>query len=216
MGKRIRHIPHAVIKRLTRYLTEVQQLRKEGVEWIASHELATALGLTGSTVRQDLTYLDFSGIAKRGYATEGLQQALEAVLGADTEWRAVIVGAGNLGRALTLHEDFRRRGFAICGIFDADPAKVGKRVGALVVQPMSELPASVGRKKVDIGILAVPDAAAQSVADQLIASGVRGLLNLTLVHVVAPPRVQVVASRIAASLLELAHGIKAAARAAAG
>jgi redox-sensing transcriptional repressor len=106
-----------------------------------------------------------------------------------------------------LHEDFARKGFLIVGVFDSDPAKAGERIGALRVQGMRALPAAVARRQANIGVIAVPTHAAQSAADFLIASGIRGLLNLTQSHVVAPRGVPVVDARILASLQELAHAI---------
>jgi len=163
------------------------------------------LGLTSSTVRQDLSHLDFSGTSKRGYETEGLFRVLVGVLGADKPWNMVVVGAGNLGRALALHEEFSRRGFHIRGIFDADPGKVGRKLGSLTVRRMDELPVLVPEWGVEMGIIAVPATAAQDVADRLIASGVRGLLNLALTHITVPQDVAIIDSRIVASLLELSH-----------
>jgi redox-sensing transcriptional repressor len=200
-------VPASVLRRLTRYLVEVQALDRDGVEWVSSRDLAEALGLTSSTVRQDLSHIAFSGISKRGYATQGLGRELSRVLGADTAWSLLVVGAGNLGRALAQHEDFARRGFTIRGIFDNDPRKIGKKVGKLTVRALRELPAAVGEHRADIGVIAVPNAAAQSVADLLIVAGIRGLLNLTLAHIIAPARVAVVDSRIVTSLLELSHAV---------
>jgi redox-sensing transcriptional repressor len=201
-------IPPSVIRRLTKYLAEVQRLRQMGREWVSSQDLAEQLGLTSSTVRQDLTHLDFNGVSKRGYQTEGLQKVLARVLGADSVWKMVVVGAGNLGRALVQHEEFHRRGFEICGIFDNDAKMIGRKVGRLTVLGMRELPTLVGDLKVDLGVIAVPPAAAQGVADLLIASGVRGLLNMALTHIVAPARVCVTDARIVASLLELTHAVQ--------
>lgn len=203
-----KRIPGSVVNRLTRYFTHVQGLCQSGAEWVSSAELAEALGLTSSTVRQDLSHIDFRGVSKRGYNACGLEKMLARTLGADTLWRMVVVGAGNLGTALTLHEEFSRRGFKICGIFDADETKVGRKVGRLTVRGMRDLPRMVARQRVDIGLIAVPAASAQKVADLLILSGVRGLLNLALTHVVSPRRVPVVDARVVASLLELAHIIK--------
>ena len=208
MTRKNRKIPKSVIQRMTRYLTYLQTLQGAGVEWVSSQEIADALGLTSSTVRQDLSYIDFSGISKRGYATEGLQEVLSRVLGADTGWRMVVVGAGNLGRALAVHEDFARRGFMICGVFDADKEKIGRRIGPLQIQGTEELSAVVKAENVDIGIIAVPACSAQAVGDLLIASGVRGLLNLSSVHIVAPAGTPVVDARVVGSLLELTHAIK--------
>jgi redox-sensing transcriptional repressor len=201
-------MPQSVLRRLTKYLAYAQMMYARGAEWVSSQEIGDALGMTSSTVRQDLTHLDFSGTSKKGYATGGLKAALDDVLGADAVWSMIVVGAGNLGSALALHEEFGRRGFLLHGIFDTDPRKIGRKFGDFQVQSLDDLPSFVGEKKVDIGIIAVPPAAAQRVADLMIASGIRGLLNLTFSHIVAPRRVSVVDARIVASLQELAHAIK--------
>ena len=206
--KNRRVIPPLVIRRLTKYLAHVQVLCEERVEWVSSQELASTLGLTSSTVRQDLSYVEFSGISKRGYRTDGLQSELTQVLGVDKPWKMVVVGAGNLGRALAMHGEFPRRGFNICGIFDNDRRIVGRKVGRLTVQPDTELGPFVAREGIDIGVMAVPAAAAQDVADLLVRSGVRGLLNLALTHLRVPPHVCVIDSRIVASLVELSHALK--------
>ena len=200
-------IPPSVVKRLPKYLAYVQALCLQKVKWVSSSELAEQLGLTSSTVRQDFSYFDFSGISKRGYETTGLQNMLINILGVDTAWQVVVVGAGNLGRALALHEEFPRRGFNIVGVFDTDPVKLGMQIGSLKVKPMRELPTVVGQHSVNMGIVAVPALAAQSVADLLIVAGVRGLLNMALTHIVVPETVSVIDSRIVASLLELSHSV---------
>lgn len=208
MGELRKNIPPSVLKRLTKYYPYIQELREQGVEWISSHQIAERLGLTSSTVRQDLSYIDFSGISQRGYETSGFQQVLCSVLGADISWKLVVVGAGNLGQALALHGEFARRGFNICGIFDSDPGKIGQHVGSRVIQDVRDIPPVVGEKKVDIGVIAVPSGAAQAVADLLVASGVKGILNFTVTHLTLPDRVNVVEARIVASLLELSYAIK--------
>jgi redox-sensing transcriptional repressor len=201
-------IPPTVVRRLPKYLAHAQRLRQAGVEWVSSAELGEALGLTSSTVRQDLSHIDFSGISKRGYSTAGLEATLAQTLGADHEVCCVLVGAGNLGRALAQHEEFARQGFKICGVFDASPAVIGKKVGRLVVQAMAELPGVVCGQDVDIGIVTVPHGAAQRVSDQLILAGVRGLLNLTSAHLIVPKKVPVVDARVVASLRELTYAVK--------
>lgn len=208
MTNRPSGIPIPVVRRLTKYLSHLERLKCTGKEWVSSQELAQALSLTDGTVRQDLSHLDFSGKAKRGYEVEGLEKILTDVLGLDTCTNAVIVGAGNLGRALALHEDFPRRGFKICGIFDSDPKQFGRRLGRLVVQDMGALPGVVRDEGVHIGILAVPASAAQVVAWALVAAGVRGLLNLACAHVAALPGVAIVDARIVESLQELSCAIR--------
>lgn len=201
-------IPPPVVQRLTKYLAHVQQRCSEGVEWVSSVELAQTLGLTSSTVRQDLSHVDFYGVSKRGYATEGLRRVLADMLGADKTWRMVVVGAGHLGQALVQHEEFQRRGLSICGIFDNDRKKIGAKVGKLTVQAMNCMPTYVSGNAIEIGVIAVPALAAQYVADLLIASGIRGILNLSLAHIISPKHVPIIDSRIIANLLELTHAIK--------
>ena len=204
-----KNIPAPVLGRMTRYLAQVRAWQREGKKWISSREIADVLGLTASTVRQDLSYIDFRGRTKMGYELDGLERALRDVLGADYQWSIVIVGAGNLGRALALHEDFPRHGFKICCVFDIDKRKIGKRLGRLMIRSMEDLDEVICCDKVDIGVIAVPPEAAQEVADRLVAAGIKGLLNLALTHVSAPPNVTVMDARFVATLQQLAHSLKA-------
>lgn len=202
-GNRSNDIPIPVVRRLTKYVAHLQYLKADETKWVSSQQLARALSLTDATVRRDLTHLDFSGGAQRGYEIEGLEKTLLNVLGLDVGCSAVIVGVGNLGRALALHEDFQRRGFTICGVFDSDPDLCGKKVGRLTVQSMSELAGVVQREKVEIGIMAVPASAARVAAFELVSAGVRGLLNLACEHINVPEDVAIVDARIVESLQEL-------------
>jgi len=201
-------IPRSVIRRFPRYLWRIQELREAGECWVSSQALAEALGVTSSTVRQDLSHVDFRGVAKRGYELERLEAVLAQFLGVGIDRVVVIVGAGNLGMSLARHQRFARRGFHVVGIFDTDPRVVGRRVGELTVSAMAALSQTVRKRKVELGMIAVPPAAAQAVADQLVRAGVKGLLNLAPTHVTAPPAIPVVDARIAASLLELSCAVK--------
>jgi redox-sensing transcriptional repressor len=202
-------IPPLAVKRMTEYLAHARELCRNNEEWVSSSGLAETLGLTSSTVRQDLSHVEFSGTSKRGYSTEGLVQVLTSALGVDQQWRSIVVGVGNLGRALAQHREFERQGFNICGVFDSDHDKVGTSVGELTVCSMTDLKAYVLAHEVKIGILAVPASAAQDVANQLVAAGIKGLLNLTITHISTPRDVAVVDARVAASLLELSYAIRA-------
>ncbi len=200
-------IPNPVIRRLPKYLVHVQELREEGVEWASSQDIADALGLTSSTVRQDLSHIDLTGISKKGYETSQLEGVLRRVLGADILHRVVIVGAGHLGRALAEHGAFPERGFEIAGIFDRDERLYDRQFGNVKVMPVDKLPQVTRRRHIDIGIIAVPSHAAQEVADALVAAGVRAILNLAYKHVKAPPGIKVVDARIMESLQELAYAL---------
>ncbi len=200
--------PVPVIRRLPRYLARVEHLLETGQEWVSSAELAEALDLTSSTVRQDLSHLDVRGVSKRGYGLVDLRNTLVTALGLDSKSKVVIVGAGNFGRALALHENFARRGFEICGVFDSNSKLNGKKIGSLVIEDMDRLPEAVRTDKVEIGIVAVPAAAAQDVADRLMDAGVRGILNLAYTHINARHDVAVVDARLVALLQELSCAIK--------
>lgn len=206
---RDKRIPKSVVQRLVKYHMIVQDLREKGVEWISSKALAEALGLTSSTVRQDLLPLDFSGVSKRGYRTEGLENTLGRSLGADKRARSVIVGAGNLGKALALNGKLPAKGFDICGIFDCNPDIVGEKVGKIRIRPMSNLARVMIRKKIDIGIIAVPAESAQGVADILCLCGAKGLLNLSHAYLKVPQGVAVVDARLITGLQELWHAVQA-------
>ncbi|MBI4720933.1 MAG: redox-sensing transcriptional repressor Rex [Chitinivibrionia bacterium] len=202
-------IPIPVIRRLSHYLQHVRVQIELGREWISSLELAEALEVTSSTVRQDLSWLDISGTAKRGYKTVDLEASILQLIGKDRASNIVIVGAGNLGRALSQHEEFSRQGFVIIGLFDSSNRVIGKKVGKLVVQSVDDLPQVVQEKNIEIGVISVPAKAAQAVADQLVSAGVQGLLNMSCAHVRAPNGVSVVEARMFSSLSLLSYAIKA-------
>ena len=201
-------LPDPVIRRLPRYLIGAQELEASGATWVSSVELGHALGLTSSTVRQDLSHLDVEGVSKRGYEIAQLSSALTRTLRADRKHRVVLVGAGLLGRAIALHGDLTRYGFEVAAVMDVNPEIIGTSIGNLKVQPMSALPDAVAREHIDIGVIAVPAPEAQAVADALVAMGILALLNLALVQLKVPDSVQVVEERIVVSLQELAYRLR--------
>ena len=196
-------MPHPVLQRMPQYLWYVKEQIAQGAEFASSQELAYALGLTSSCVRQDFRHLKLTGISKRGYEVADLDRVLSVLLGVNVSKPVLIVGAGNLGRALAMHGGLRRYGFNVCAIFDSDPALKGQRVGRLSVQGMRNLVRVVEAKNINIGVIAVPADSAQHVADRLVLAGVRRVLNLALTRVVVPKRVRLVDSRIVSSLMVL-------------
>ena len=202
-------VPIPVIRRLSHYLQHIRVEPEQQGEWISSLELARALDVTSSTVRQDLSYLDIRGTAKRGYRTKDFEACILALLGRDQITRMVIVGAGNLGRALALHEEFPRQGFEVVGLFETDPDIIGEQVGNLVVKSDDELPQLVKEKEVEIGVIAVPTKTAQEVANMLVTAGVRGVLNMSTAHVRTVAEVALVEARMYSSLSLLSYAIKA-------
>lgn len=207
-GGERRGTPGVVVSRLTRYLTYIHTFSSNKEGWISSQDMADALGITSATVRRDLAGLDVGGVTNRGYEVRRLHRGLVEFLGADAGWRAVVVGAGNMGKALALHGNLSRLGFKVCGIFDSDGRKIGMKVGRLMVRSMKELPRFIIKGGIEIGIIAVPASAAQAVADIMIVSGIRGIFNLSFTHVITPKRVKQMEGRLVAGMLELSHAIK--------
>ena len=135
-----RNIPKPAARRLSLYLRELASRLEAGEETVSSKALGRSLGLTDAQVRKDLALFGQFGHPGRGYAVNDLVVSLRRIMGRDREWRACLVGAGNIGRALISYDRFRREGFRIAAVFDADPAAAGKDVGGgLKIRKMSDL-----------------------------------------------------------------------------
>ena len=160
-------VSDAVIRRLPVYYRHLVELEHNGVERISSRELGARMNTTASQIRQDINCFGGFGQQGYGYHVASLRQHMASILGIDRVYKAVIVGAGNIGRGVAGYTGFERDGFNIVGIFDTDPKVVGTSCGKLTVQPVSELDAFLKKEKVNVGVIAVPMDAAQSVADQL-------------------------------------------------
>lgn len=182
---RIPKIPEMTVRRLSVYLRCLAQLDEDGVKTVSSQELAERFHLHSAQVRKDLAYFGEFGIRGIGYYVASLRAELQRLLGLDREWRVVLVGFGNLGSALFHYRGFARQGFRIAAIVDDDPVKAGRSVDGLSIQPLAELPRIVKQHGIQIGVVAVPAEAAQTVADRLVAAGVRAILNF------APARLKV-------------------------
>jgi redox-sensing transcriptional repressor len=186
-----RHLPEATVARLPAYLQVLVEAEQAGRETLSSEDLAAAAGLTSAKVRKDLSLLGSHGTRGVGYDVGGLTSEISGVLGLTDERPVVIVGIGNLGRALASYDGFLRRGFSIAALVDADPQKVGRRVGGHPVEPMERLEEIVVSAGVTIAVLATPAEHAQSVADTLVARGVTAILNFAPTHLELPEHVTV-------------------------
>ena len=206
-------IPKAAILRLSLYLREAIDLQHKGVKTISSSKLAALLGFTDAQVRKDLAYFGQFGHPGVGYHVADLIREVKHILGTDRMWDVVLIGAGNLGRALAAHQGFQRQGFRIVGVFDASPEKTGLRVGDLAVQPMDELTEVVGRTGSRIAILCVPPDQAQKVADHAVASGIRGLLNFASASISVPQHVVENSVDLAIRLEQLSFQLRSAEKA---
>ncbi len=199
--------PHrAVVRRMPAYWMLVRGLRSRGQEWASSLEIGKALGMASSSVRRDFEHLCSRGVSRRGYELGPLEDALRIALRLDaTTLQVIVVGAGPLGQGLLLDEEFPGPGLEICGVFDAEQGRVGKEVGGYVVRDPNDMSEFVRDRNVSIGIVAVPITVARVVAFELAVAGVRGILNLTPVHLREFPGVVVVDARLLTGLQELSH-----------
>jgi redox-sensing transcriptional repressor len=188
---RRRRIPSAAVNRLPVYLQILTDLQLTETTQVSSDQLAALANVNAAKVRKDLSYLGTYGTRGVGYEVTFLIYQIKRELGLLSQWKTIVVGAGNLGSAITVNGGFTSRGFPVVAIFDVDPRKVGTRVGELVVRNLDELKDFARANGVHIGVLAVPSTAAQSVADDLIAAGIGSLLNFAPVVLTAPKGVTV-------------------------
>lgn len=170
-------VPAATVSRLTLYLRELGDLAELGEETISSSRLAERLGVTSASVRSDFQFIGVSGVSGRGYNVRDLVEQIKDSLGLSLIQRTIVVGMGNLGRALISYPGFQSRGFEIVAAFDTDPKKIGACVGCLVVQDLAELESVVQSQNVSLAMLAVPAHVALEVAKRIWAAGVSGILN---------------------------------------
>lgn len=184
-------IPEATVARLPVYLRALYSLADRGVTTVASEELAAAAGVNSAKLRKDLSHLGSYGIRGVGYDVDYLVYQVSRALGLTQNWPVVIVGAGNLGRALANYGGFASRGFRIAALLDSDRSLIGREIGNLLVRHVDELEAVIARHEVAIGAIATPAVAAQAVCDRLVAAGVTSILNFAPLVLTVPERVDV-------------------------
>jgi len=179
-------VPEATVARLPVYLRALYSLAERGVTTVASDELARSAGVNSAKLRKDLSHLGSYGIRGVGYDVEYLVYQVSRALGLTQSWPVVIIGAGNLGRALANYGGFLTRGFRIEAVLDSDQAMVGRRLGGVLVKHVSELEAVVAAHGI-----AIPAGAAQGMCDRLVAAGVTSILNFAPLVLNVPDGVDV-------------------------
>jgi redox-sensing transcriptional repressor len=200
-----RRIPDATVARLPVYHRGLQELLRGRRLTVSSEELAELAGVNAAKVRKDLSYLGTYGIRGVGYDVETLVRQIAQELGLSENWPVVIVGIGNLGRALAAYGGFSARGFRIAALLDADRKKTDEPVGDLKIRPTSELASVVQTEGVAIGIIATPGNAAQDVANEMVAAGIRSILNFSPAVLVVPDDVAVRSVDLAVELQVLSY-----------
>lgn len=202
-----KEISQAVIGRLPRYFRYLGELKDEGVERISSQDLSELMQVTASQIRQDFN--NFGGFGQQGYGynVEYLYDEIGKILGLDRTHSFVIIGAGNLGRALGNYLNFERRGFLFEGIFDRNPELIGTEVRGVKVRPMEELDRFVRENRIEIAVLTIPKSGAAEVADRLVENGIKAIWNFAHVDLRVPEEIQVENVHLSDSLMKLSYNI---------
>ncbi len=172
-------ISNLVIKRLPRYYRFLGELKASGATRISSRELSERMGLTASQIRQDLNCFGGFGQQGYGYNIELLQSEIAGILGLDTPKTAILIGMGNMGRAVTMHMNFESKGFRVIGLFDSKESLVGQVVKNLPIRNTSDLDEFCRENRPQIAILCIPKDAAATIGEQLVSLGVTGFWNFS-------------------------------------
>jgi redox-sensing transcriptional repressor len=188
-------------------LRELQHLADAGRTSISSSQLGKLLGVTDAQVRKDLAYFGHFGHPGIGYRCEELIAELRRILGTDRQWTVAMVGVGNMGRALLRYKRFASQGFRIVAAFDVDARIVGSKIEGIPVYDARQLALVVRQQRIQMGMITVPAAHAQQVADQLVAAGIAGILNFAPVTLLLPPRVPLIGVDLTTELEQLAFAV---------
>lgn len=205
-------ISEKTVTRLSIYLRCIEELENEGMASVSSTQLADRFGLNSAQVRKDLAYFGQFGIRGLGYYITPLRHSLEEILGLKRAWEVALVGLGNLGSALIAYKGFQEKGFKIAVVFDRDPAKIGRRVEGIPVMDMGSIVSVIRKRRIKIGILAVPAAGAQAVFDALVKGGVIAVLNFAPTQLTGPDSVKIQNVDLSALLKTLSYHIAQAER----
>lgn len=202
------HISQAVIRRLPRYMRFLTELKEEGVERISSRELSDLMQVTASQIRQDLNHFGGFGQQGYGYNVSNLIEEIGRILGLNQVHNLIVIGAGNLGRALAGYGNFSSRGLYIRALFDIAPENTVSQVKELKVYGMDELPAYLKENDIDIAVLTIPKENVRQVAQELYNLGIRGFWNFAHVDLALPPDAVVENVHLSESLMQLTYYMK--------
>ncbi len=184
-------VPDVVVRRLPLYLQSLTHLAARGQRVVSSTELGEWVGVSSAQIRKDLSFFGEFGKQGLGYEVEYLLHQLRRILKADRDWQVLVVGAGALGHALINYRAFSEWGFRLVAVFDNDPERVGQPIGNLVIQSVEEMQETIQKRGISIAIVAVPPENAQEVADDLVAYGIRAILNYAPIALSCPEHVRV-------------------------
>lgn len=201
---RYHKIPDETIRRLAIYLRGLLFTSEQGKKNMSSRDLADLLGVNPWQIRKDFSY--FGGFGKHGvgYNIEKLAKQIKKILKLDVIRKAALVGVGNLGSAILAYQGFGIYGFEITAVFDADPKKIGRKIKKITIEGISSI-RTLKRRKIDLGIIAVPRNAAQETADEMVKAGIKGILNFSPCYITVPGKIKVITIDIAMDLARLPY-----------
>ncbi|BCJ85430.1 redox-sensing transcriptional repressor Rex [Effusibacillus dendaii] len=200
-------ISEAVIRRLPVYLRYLQHLHEMNITTVSSLDLGQHLEMNPAQIRKDLAYFGEFGRKGIGYDVEYLIAKIKQILKLDRRLNVALVGAGNLGTALSNYNRYTNEKMKIVAIFDSFPEKIGTKIGTVKVQPIQELAKTVKEQDVKIGIITVPATEAQKVADQMVEAGIKGILNFAPITMRVPNHVYLRNADLTTELQSLAYYI---------
>jgi redox-sensing transcriptional repressor len=197
-------IPNETIRRLPVYLRGLALMSQHGISSVSSNKLADFVSIHPWQIRKDFSYFGDFGTPGVGYDIENLSIQIKKILKLDTTHKTVLVGVGNLGSAIMSYTGFGIYGFEIVAAFDNDTDKIGSRINNILVEDISML-STLGKRLIDMAIIAVPEQAAQSVADLLVLTGIKGILNFSPRRIIVPKKIKVITIDIATDLARLPY-----------
>ncbi len=201
-------VSKATLERFPLYYRVLRRAHRDGVPYLSSEEMGRELGIRGTQIRKDLTCFKEKGVPSVGYSVIRLKAQLEEFLGIHTPKEALIIGVGDLGKALTKFGGFQHLNIRISEAFDCDPEVIGTTVGSTVVRNIDQLSKVVNSEDITIAILAVPGTVAQELADKLVEVGILSIWNFSPRTLVVPPEVFVRNEDLSTGLAVVAHHAK--------
>jgi len=189
MNKKL--IPEIIVTRLPVYLRCLQRMLQEGKSVTSSQELGERVGISAAQIRKDLSQFGEFGKQGRGYQIEFLRKQIEEILHIDHEWEIAVVGAGDIGSAVAQYRGFIDRGFKVKMIFDNKPEKINQQIGVFYIQDSANMKEAIREADIKVAMICVPAEAAQEVANQLVAAGVKAILNYAPINISVPKSVRV-------------------------
>ncbi|MDO8502249.1 MAG: redox-sensing transcriptional repressor Rex [Gemmatimonadaceae bacterium] len=186
----MRRIAESTVRRLSIYLSFLEEIEARGVPTTSSGDLAKLGGTTSAQVRKDLSFFGSFGKRGLGYSVPELSSRLREILGLGRQWRVCIVGAGKIGAALARYAGFAQRGFLVTGLYDSDPAKIGHKSRGITVRSTADLERDIESGRYDIAVLTVPAESAQPIVDRVVKAGIKAILSFAPAQITAPPDVE--------------------------